>query len=86
MPGEKVLIPCHDSVVSANIPAKMCQHLIDQLPDDYAKTGQLMKSLTVVVGMIVVHTANVDVEIWFNQWCCWCCKTHWLQNERNRSS
>ena len=40
----------------------MCQHWIDQLPDDYAKTGQLMKSLTVVVGMIVVHTANVDVE------------------------
>ena len=62
LPGKNVVIPCHDSVVSANIPAKMCQHWIDQLPDDYAKTGQLMKSLTVVVGMIVVHTANVDVE------------------------
>ena len=57
-----MLYPCHDNVVSANIPAKECQRLINSLPDDYSKTGQLMKSLTVVVGMIVVHTANVDVE------------------------
>ena len=62
LPGEKFVIPCHDNVVSANIPAKECQKLINSLPDDYSKTGQLMKSLTVVVGMIVVHTANVDVE------------------------
>ena len=62
LPGEKIVIPCHDNVVSANIPAKECQRLINSLPDDYSKTGQLMKSLTVVVGMIVVHTANVDVE------------------------
>ena len=62
LPGEKFVIPCHDNVVSANIPAKECQWLINSLPDDYSKTGQLMKSLTVVVGMIVVHTANVDVE------------------------
>ena len=62
LPGEKFVIPCHDNVVSANIPAKECQTLINSLSDDYSKTGQLMKSLTVVVGMIVVHTANVDVE------------------------
>ena len=62
LPGEKFVIPCHDNVVSANIPAKECQTLINSLPDDYSKTGQLMKSLTVVVGTIVVHTANVDVE------------------------
>ena len=62
LPGEKVVIPCHDSVVSANIPAKECQKLINNLTDDYSKKGQLMKSLTVVVGMIVVHTANVDVD------------------------
>ena len=62
LPGEKFVIPCHDNVVSANIPAKECQRLINSLPDDYSKTGQLMRSLTVVVGMIVVHTANVDVE------------------------
>ena len=62
MPGEKVVIPSHDSVVSANIPAKECQNLINKLSDDYTKTGRLMKSLTLVVGMIVAHTANVDVE------------------------
>ena len=62
LPGEKFVIPCHDNVVSSNIPAKECQWLINSLPDDYSKTGQLIKSLTVVVGMIVVHTANVDVE------------------------
>ena len=62
LPGEKIVIPCHENVVSANIPAKECQRLINSLPDDYSKTSQLMKSLTVVVGMIVVHTANVDVE------------------------
>ena len=61
MPGEKVVIPCHDNV-SANIPAKECQKLIKSLPDGCQKTGNLMKSLTVVVGMIVVMTANVDVE------------------------
>ena len=62
MPGEKVVRPCYDSVASANIPAKECQKLIKSLPDDCQKTGNLMKSLTVVVGMIVVITANVDVE------------------------
>ena len=46
----------------ANIPAKECQRLIYSLHDDYSKTGQLIKSFTVVVGMIVVHTANADVE------------------------
>ena len=56
------MIPCHDSVVSANISAKECQNLINKLPDDYSKTGHLMKSLTFVVRMIVVITENVDVE------------------------
>ena len=41
--GEKVVIHCHDSVVSANISVKECQNLIDKLPDKYSKTGQLMK-------------------------------------------
>ena len=62
MPGEKVVIPCHDNVVSANIPAKECQNLINKLPYDYSKTAHLMKSLTLVVGMIVVMTVKVDVE------------------------
>ena len=62
MLGEKVMMPCHDSVVSANVPAKQCQNLINSLPDDYSKTGNLMKNLTVDVGIIVVMTVNVDVE------------------------
>ena len=37
MPGEKIVIPSHDSVVSANIPAKECQNLINKLSDDYKK-------------------------------------------------
>ena len=35
MPGEKVVIPCNDIVVSANIPAKECQNLINKLTDVY---------------------------------------------------
>ena len=62
LPREKVIIPCHDSVVSANIPGKERQNLINKLTDDYTQKSRLMKSLTVVVGMIVVHTANVDVD------------------------
>ena len=34
MPGEKVVIPCHDTVVSANISAQRCQELIQSLPND----------------------------------------------------
>ena len=60
MASEKVGIPCHDTVVSANIPAKECQNLIYKLPDDYSKTGHLMKPLTLVVGMAVVMTVNED--------------------------
>ena len=39
LPGEKIVIPCHDSVVSANIPASMQQSLIDKLPKEYGQTG-----------------------------------------------
>ena len=60
MPVQKVVLSCH--VVSANSPAKECQKMIKSLPDDCQKTGNLMKSLTVVVGMIVFMTANVNVE------------------------
>ena len=45
-----------------NIPDKECQKLINSLTEDYSQTGQLINSLTVVVGIIVVHTDNVDVE------------------------
>ena len=59
---EKVVIPCHDTVVSANNSAQRCQELIQSLPTDLGKTGNLMKSLTVAVGMIYVMTVNVNVE------------------------
>ena len=62
MSGEKVVIPCHDTVVSANISAKKCDDLVKSLPDDFSKTGNLMKLLTIAVGMIYVMTVNVDVE------------------------
>ena len=62
MPGEKIVVPCHDNVISASIPAKECQKLIKSPQDDCQTTGNLMKSLTVVVEMIVVMTANVDVK------------------------
>ena len=39
-----------------------CKNLINKLPDDYSKTGHLMRSLTLVVGMIVVMTVNVDID------------------------
>ena len=50
------------TVLSQQTGANRHQSLIDKLAKDYGQTGQLKKSLTVVVGMIVVHTANVDVE------------------------
>ena len=62
MSGEKVVIPCHDTVISANISDRKCNDLVKSLPDDFSKTGNLMKLLTVAVGMIYVMTVNVDVE------------------------
>ena len=62
MPADKVVIPCHDTVVSANISAQRCQELIQSLPNDLGKTGNLMKSLTVATGMIYVVIVNVSVE------------------------
>ena len=84
MPGEKVVIPCHDSVVSANIPAKECQNMINKLPDVYSEKDHLIKPLTLVVGMIVVMTVNVDVEDGLTNGATGV--THWLQNGRNESS
>ena len=49
--------------MSANIHAKEFQNLINKLADDYKQTGRCLKYLALVVGMIVVHTANVDIEI-----------------------
>ena len=59
---DKVVIPCHDTVVSANISINKCKKLIEALPDDSNKTANLQKLLTVAVGMIYDITVNVNVE------------------------
>lgn len=59
---EKVVIPCPDTVVSANISGERCRKLINSLPEDYTKTAILQKFLTIAVGMIYVMTVNVNVE------------------------
>ncbi|MCG8077008.1 MAG: AAA family ATPase, partial [Candidatus Thiodiazotropha taylori] len=59
---EKVIVQCHDTVVSSNIPQTECRNLIRKLPDVVSKTGNLQKNLTVAVGMIYVMTVNVYVE------------------------
>ena len=58
---DKVIIPCHDTVVSANISINKCRKLIEALPDDSNKTANLPKLLTVAVGMIYDITVNVNV-------------------------
>ena len=62
MEVEKVVIPCHDTLVSANISPKKAQELISQVPDDASITANLEKFLTVAVGMKYVMSVNVNVE------------------------
>ena len=62
MEVEKIVIPCHDTVVSANISPKKAQELISQVPDDASITVNLEKFLTVAVGMKYVMSVNVNVE------------------------
>ena len=62
MEVEKVVIPCHDTVVSANISSKKAQELISQVRDDASITANLERFLTVVVGMKYVMSVNVNVE------------------------
>ena len=60
--GEKVDIPCHDTVASANISPKKARELISQLPDDASITANMEKVLTVKVGMKYNISVNVNVE------------------------
>ena len=60
--GEKVDIPCHDTVASANISPKKARELINQLPDDASITANMEKVLTVKVGMKYNISVNVNVE------------------------
>ena len=61
MEVEKVVIACHDTVVSANISPKNVQELISQVPDDASITANLENFLTVTVGMKCM-SVNVNVE------------------------
>ena len=61
MEVEKVVIPCHVTVVSANILPKKAQELISQVPDDASITAHLEKFLTVADGMKYVMSVNVNV-------------------------
>ena len=60
--GEEVDVPCHDTVVSANISQKRARQLISELPDDPEKTANMEKVLTVKVGMKYNISVNVNVE------------------------
>ena len=62
MEVEKIVIPCHDTVVSANILPKQAQELISLVPDDASITANLEKLLIVAVGMKYVMSVNVNVE------------------------
>ena len=62
MKVEKVVIPCHDTLVSANISPKTAQELISQVPDDASVTANLEKFLTVAAGMKYVMSVNVNLE------------------------
>ena len=57
-----MVIPCHDTVASANISIQKCRKLIEALPDDSNKTANLQKLLTIADGMIYDITVNFNVE------------------------
>ncbi|MCG8076810.1 MAG: AAA family ATPase [Candidatus Thiodiazotropha taylori] len=59
---EKVLIPCHDTIVVANISAQKSKALIESLPEDSNKTANLEKLLKMAVGMVYDITVNINVE------------------------
>ncbi|XP_053391621.1 uncharacterized protein LOC128554361 [Mercenaria mercenaria] len=59
---EKVLIPCHDSVVFPKLSNEKQKEAIQRLPTEPNKTANLHCQLLVVVGMIYDLTVNVDTE------------------------
>ncbi|XP_053388707.1 uncharacterized protein LOC128551815 [Mercenaria mercenaria] len=59
---DKVLIPCHDSVVFPKLSNEKQKEAIQRLPTDPNKTANLHCQLLVVVGMIYDLTVNVDTE------------------------
>ena len=62
MNTEKVIIECHDSVVSPKLTQEKQKETICNLPTDPSKTANLHCSLTIVVGMIYDLTVNTNTE------------------------
>lgn len=60
--SQKVEIPCHDSIVTANISKERQNDILKRLCKDSCNTMGLMHLLTVVVGMIYDLTINIDTE------------------------
>ena len=62
MHTEKVIIPCHDSLVSPKMSKQKQDEAVKKLPTDPNKTSNLHCSLTVVVNMIYDLTVNINTE------------------------
>ena len=59
---EKVDMPCHDTVASANVSPTKARELISQLTDDASITANMEKVLTVEVEIKYNISVNVNVE------------------------
>ena len=62
MHAEKVIVPCHDSVVSPKLSKDKQDAKIKQISTDPSKTANLHCSLTVVVDMIYDINININTE------------------------
>ena len=60
--SQKIEIPCHDSIVAANISKERQYDILKILPQDECNTIGLQYMLTVVVGMIYDLTVNLDTK------------------------
>ena len=59
---EKVIVPCHDTVLSPSMKLAEQTKLISRLPQDPTVTANLYHSLDMVVNMIYNSTVNVNPE------------------------
>ena len=60
--SQMIGIPCHDSIVAANISKERKYDILKRLRQDDCNTMGLQYMLTVVVGMIYVMTVNLNTE------------------------
>ena len=59
---EKVIVPCHDTVISPSMKLADQMKLISKLPQDPTQTANLHHSLDIVVNIIYDLTVNVNTE------------------------